>query len=385
MAGGEGAEVAAAGAGRKGEERGEQAAGRPRVDLFNLAESNRLGGFVVADILVVSEDDREEAWRMAVKGGPKLPTAPNVRAAAMKSKLPEVQRKEEDKGRRGRTGAGAAEGGDSGVHTGRGEQKGKGGKGQVGASGARQAAGHQEGNRGKGGRQKRQWLQPQQSFRQLPPTSPPHVSAAVWAEEEREARRQQTARYKALAHMERQLCRRQPQKPEPDTIYRLEMGSGRGRSERQGEQEGTRGGHSSQPHGGPQGGEGQAGPSSKAAAGRQGQREGGQESGRQRSGQAKAVQGRGTGRQESGKNRHGEQGAREIGEELQGRGQGKAGHQGAGSKGQGKAGQADKGQRKVGGGGYMGSPVFPERNWMDGGGVSSHLPSRRFRQHLTLR
>ena len=49
------------------------------------------------------------------------------------------------------------------------------------------------------------------------------------AEEEREARRQQTARYEALAHMERQRRRRQAPKPEPDTIYHQEMGSGRGR------------------------------------------------------------------------------------------------------------------------------------------------------------
>ena len=85
------------------------------------------------------------------------------------------------------------------------------------------------------------------------------------AEEEREARRQQTARYETLAHMERQCCRCNAPKPEPDTIYLLQMGSGRGWSERQGEQEGTGGGHSSQPSGGPQGGEGQAGQSSDGA------------------------------------------------------------------------------------------------------------------------
>ena len=106
-ASGEGAEVAAAGAGGKGEERGEHAA-RPRADPLNLAERDRLGGSVVPDIHVVLEDEGEEARRMAVKGGQRPPTAPNVPAAAMKSTLPEVQRKEEDKGRRGRTGAGAA-------------------------------------------------------------------------------------------------------------------------------------------------------------------------------------------------------------------------------------------------------------------------------------
>ena len=45
-------------------------------------------------------------------------------------------------------------------------------------------------------------------------------------------RRQQAARYEALAHVERQRCRRQPPEQGLDTIYRLEMepemtGSGR--------------------------------------------------------------------------------------------------------------------------------------------------------------
>ena len=52
-ASGEGAEVAAAAAGGKKEERGEQAAAGPRAGSFILAESDRLGGSVVADILVV--------------------------------------------------------------------------------------------------------------------------------------------------------------------------------------------------------------------------------------------------------------------------------------------------------------------------------------------
>ena len=54
---------------------------------------------------------------MAVEGGPGQPTAPNVPAAAMKSILPEVRRKEEDQGRRGQPAAGAAESGDSSVRT----------------------------------------------------------------------------------------------------------------------------------------------------------------------------------------------------------------------------------------------------------------------------
>ena len=89
---------------------------------------------------------------MAVEGGQRQPTAPNVPAATMKSILPEVRRKEEGKGRRGRTEAGAAEGGDSGVRTGGQGQTGKGGKGPGGGVRA-QAGGRAQGReRGKGGR-----------------------------------------------------------------------------------------------------------------------------------------------------------------------------------------------------------------------------------------
>ena len=94
VASGEGAEVAAAGAGGNGEERGEHAAARPWAEPFNLAESNRLGG----SVLVVSEDGEEEARMMAVKGGQRQQTAPNMPAVSMKSILPEVQRKEKCKG-----------------------------------------------------------------------------------------------------------------------------------------------------------------------------------------------------------------------------------------------------------------------------------------------
>ena len=62
------------------------------------------------------------------------------------------------------------------------------------------------------------------------------------AEDDREARHQQTLRYEALARMEHQRRRHQAPKLGPETIYRLEIGTGRGRSERQGEQEGTGGG-----------------------------------------------------------------------------------------------------------------------------------------------
>ena len=83
-----GAKVVAAGAEGQGEERLDQAVARWRGDLFNLAESDRLDGSVVNDILVVSEDEGEEARRMAVEGGQGQPPA-----GAMKSILPEVRRK----------------------------------------------------------------------------------------------------------------------------------------------------------------------------------------------------------------------------------------------------------------------------------------------------
>ena len=84
----------------QGEEGGEQAVVRRRADPFNLAESDRQGGSVVDDIFVVSENKGEEARRVALEGGPGQPAAPNVPAAAMKSILLEVRRREEGKGRR---------------------------------------------------------------------------------------------------------------------------------------------------------------------------------------------------------------------------------------------------------------------------------------------
>ena len=259
-------------------------------------------GSVVDDILVVLEDEREKARKMAVEGGPGQPAAPNVPAAAMKSILPEVRGKEEGKGRRGQPAAGAAESGDSTVRAGGQGPSGKGGKGQAGASGARHATQQQQGKGRKGGGQGRQWPQPERSFKQPPPGSPPQVSAAVRAEEEREARRLQAARYEALAHIERQRRCHQPPESGPDTIYRLEMGSVRAASGRQGGQEGSGEVHSGQPSGGLRREEGQAGESSAAAEGHRGQREGGQESGSQRRGQAGSmVQGRGAEQEEGGK------------------------------------------------------------------------------------
>ena len=297
---------------------------------------------VVADILEVSEDEGGAAGTMAVEGGPGQPSAPNVLAAAMKSMLPEVRRQEEGKGGRGHQEAGAAGSGDSSVSAGGRGRSGKGGKGQAGTSGALHAKGHQAGEGGKGSGRGRQWPQPKRSFMQSPPGSPPQVSAAVRAEEEREVRRQQAARYEALAHMERQRRLRQPPEQGPDTIYRLEMLPGRTGSGRQGGLEGSGGERSGQPSGGMRREAGQAQQSSAA------------------------VQGKGSGQVEGGKGTRGK-GARQEG--PQGKGHGKAGLHGVGSRGHGATGRQGKGQRKGSGHRYMGSPVFPGKGFEWWGGV----------------
>ena len=234
------AEGVAAGAEGQGEGQGQRAAEGPGADPFNVVDV-RAGvdvrrkewrsqrELVIADILEVSEDEGEGAGRMAVEGGPGQPSAPNVPAAAMKSILPEEWRQEEGKSGRGQLEAGAAGSGEGSVSTvGRG-RTGKGGKGQAGMTGAVHAKGHLAGKGGKGSGRGRQWPQPQRLFRQPPPRSPLGVSAAVRAEEEREARRQQAARYEALAHVEHQRHRRQPPGQGRDPIYKLEMEPGRTR------------------------------------------------------------------------------------------------------------------------------------------------------------
>ena len=186
---------------KKGEGQGQRAAEGPGADPFNVVDvragvdvrrrewrSQRES--VIADILEVSGDEGEEAGRMAVEGGPGQPLAPNVPAAAMKSILPEVRRQEEGKGGRGQLEAGAAGSGDSSVSTGGRGGTGKGGKGQAGTTGAVHEKGHLAGKAGKGSGRGQQCPQPQRSFRQPPRRSPPGVSVAVRAEEEREARRQ---------------------------------------------------------------------------------------------------------------------------------------------------------------------------------------------------
>ena len=131
-------------------------------------------------------------------------------------------------------------------------------------------------------------------------------------------RRQQAARYKALAHVEHQRRRRKPPEQGPDTIYQLEMEPGR---------TGMRGGQMEQ--------------------------------------SSAAVQGSGAGQVEGGKGKQGE-GARQQG--LQGKGQGRVGLRGVGGKGRGAIGRQGKGQGEESGIAYMGSPVFPgkELGWWGG-------------------
>ena len=227
-----GAEGVAAGLEGQGEGQGQRAAEGPGADPFKVVdvragmdmrrrEGRSRRESVIADILEVSENEGEGAGRMAVEGGPGQQSAPNVPAAAMKSILPEVRRQEKGKGGSGRLEAGAAGSGDSNVSTGGRGRTSKGGKGQAGTSGAVHAKRHLAGKGGEGSGRGLQWPQPQRSFRQPPPRTPPGVSAAVKAEEEREARRQQAARYEALAHVEHQRCRCQPPEQGPDTIYQL--------------------------------------------------------------------------------------------------------------------------------------------------------------------
>ena len=341
------AEGVAAGAEGQGEGQGQRAAEGPRANPFNVVDV-RAGmdvrrrewrsQSVVADILEVSEDEREGAGRMAVEGGRGQPSAPNVPAAAMKSILPEVRRQEEGKGGRWQLEAGSAGSGDSSVSAGGRGRTGKGGKGQAGMLGAVHAKGHLAGKGGKGSGRGRQWPQPTRSFRQLPPGSPPRVSAAVRAEEEREVRRQQAARYEVLVHVEHQCRRRQPPGQRPDTIYQSEMEPGR---------TGMRGGQAEQ--------------------------------------SSAAVQGSGAGQVEGGKGKQGK-GARQQG--LQGKGQGRAGLQGVGGKGRGAMGRQGKGQGKESGLGYMGSPVFPGKGLGWWGGVVPpavhQSPHHSCRRHTRL-
>ena len=92
---------------------------------------------MVANILEESEEEGEGAGRMVVAGGQRQSTAPDVLAAAMKSILSAVQRKEEGKGGRGRPGTGVTGHGGTRRHVGGKGRPGTGEKGQAGAPGAR--------------------------------------------------------------------------------------------------------------------------------------------------------------------------------------------------------------------------------------------------------
>ena len=204
------------------------------------------------------------------------------------------------------------------------------------------------------------------------------------AEEERGARHQQAARCEALAHVERQRRRHQPLEPGPDTIYRLEMGSGRTGSGRQRGLERLGGEHSGQFSGGVRIEGGQTEQSSAAAEGRRSQRGGKQESRSQQSGHTgSATHGRGAGQVEGGKGEHSGHGTQGKGagqEGLQGKGHGQAGLHGVGSKGHGAAGRKGKGQGKEGGHGYMGLPVFPGKGFDSGHARQATVKCGRARQ-----
>ena len=71
------AAVEAAGAGRRGAQRGEPEVTGPRADLFNPATSDRPSASMVADILEVSEEEGEGAGRTLVAKGHRQRTEPN--------------------------------------------------------------------------------------------------------------------------------------------------------------------------------------------------------------------------------------------------------------------------------------------------------------------
>ena len=243
------AAVEAAGAGGKGGATGGAQGPGPRADAFNLAEGDKPGVSVSANILEVSDEEEEVAGRMVLAGGQRQPAAPDAPGAAMKMIVPAVHRKEKGKGRRELPGTGVTGHVGTSRRTGGQRRPGIGGEGQAGVPGARRTAGHQGGAGGK----EHQWPQPQQSVRQPPPGSLPQVSAAVSEEKQREAR------YEALVHLEHQSRCGQAPPPEPKTIYQLEMEVGRGAGESKGKTKGAGGRRGSQPSGGQRVGEGKAG------------------------------------------------------------------------------------------------------------------------------
>ena len=99
------AAVEAEGPGGKEGERREPEAADPRADPFNPAECDQASALVIADTLEVLKEEGEQAGRMAVRGGQRQVTAPNVPADAMKSIRLEVQR--EEKAKEGKGGQGS--------------------------------------------------------------------------------------------------------------------------------------------------------------------------------------------------------------------------------------------------------------------------------------
>ena len=148
----------------RGREQEEPKATGPRANPFNAPESDRPGASVVTDILEVSPEEAEGAGRIVLAKDQRQPTTLYVRAAAMKSILPAVLRKEEGKGGQGRPGTGVTGHVGTGGRTGGQGRQGTGGREQVGTAGARRTTGHQGGIGGKGGRQGQQWPLPWQSF-----------------------------------------------------------------------------------------------------------------------------------------------------------------------------------------------------------------------------
>ena len=106
---------------------------------------------------------------------------------------------------------------------------------------------------GKGGGQGHKWPQPQQLPRQPLPGSPPKVSAALRADQEREGPRQQTAQYEVLTHLQHQRSRRQAPSRRLKTILQLEMEVEREGAESKGKNDRARGRRGGQISRGPQG------------------------------------------------------------------------------------------------------------------------------------
>ena len=217
--------------------------------------------------------------------------------------------------------------------------------------------------------------------------------------------------YKALARMEHQRPCRQAPLPEPKTSYWLAMEVGRRGAENKGKQEGTGAGRSSQPSGGPRIEEGQTGRSGEGRGGDpEGQATGGAE-GRQREGSSAAA-GRHVQREEErgvggSKDRQREREVKGTGrkadrrgtvnkvhegwergtEGCRGRDRGSQGNQESEARGRGRQGNQGREARHKGrqvDEDTWGHRCTRGREGVDGGGMSSHVPSNLFPHHHTL-